>query len=62
MPAAIPNRIATQIRVNEIIYAKTKAIAKSENRNTNAQIEYFIKKGVEAYEKEYGAIKVSPED
>ncbi|MCC8078756.1 MAG: hypothetical protein LIO57_01655 [Oscillospiraceae bacterium] len=58
MPAAIPNRIATQIRINEEIYNKTKAIAKRESRNTNSQIEYFIKKGVEAYEAEHGVISL----
>ncbi len=58
MPASIPNRIATQIRVNEIAYKKTKYIAQQENRNTNAQIEYFIKKGIEAYEKANGSILI----
>lgn len=56
MPAAIPNRIATQIRINEEIYNKTKVIAKLESRNTNSQIEYFIKLGVEAYEKKHGSV------
>lgn len=58
MPAAIPNRIATQIRIDKNIYMKTKEIAKSENRNTNSQIEYFVRKGVEAYEKEHGSISL----
>lgn len=58
MPAAIPGRISTQIRINEEIYKKTKNIAKCENRNTNSQIEYFVKLGVEAYEKEHGAISL----
>lgn len=61
MPAPIPNRIATQIRIDKTIYGKTKEIAKSENRNTNSQIEYFVRKGVEAYEKEHGSISL-PED
>ena len=56
MPAAIPNRTATQIRVNEIVYQKIKWIASLENRNTNAQIEYFLKKAVESYEEEHGTI------
>lgn len=58
MPAKIPNRIATQIRINEEIYKKTKNIAKHESRNTNSQIEYFVKLGVEAYEKEHGIISI----
>lgn len=61
MPAPIPNRIATQIRINESVYKKTKYIAANESRNTNAQIEYFIKKGVEAYEREHGTITLSDE-
>ena len=61
MPAAIPNRIATQIRIDKDVYAKTREIAKSENRNTNSQIEYFVRKGVESYEKEHGPI-VFPSD
>lgn len=61
MPATIPGRISTQIRINEEIYKKTKNIAKHENRNTNSQIEYFVKLGVEAYEREHGVISL-PED
>lgn len=58
MPASIPGRISTQIRINEEIYKKTKIIAANEFRTTNAQIEYFMKKGVEAYEKEHGPISL----
>ena len=58
MPAPIPGRIARQIRINETAYRKAKYIAKQESRNTNAQIEYFVKLGVEAYEKEHGAISL----
>lgn len=61
MPAPIPGRIATQIRINETVYKKAKHIAKQESRNTNSQIEYFVKIGVEAYEKEHGAIILSDE-
>jgi len=56
MPKAIPNRRSTQIRVNETILNKTKYIAELENRNMNSQIEFFLKKGVERYEKENGVI------
>lgn len=58
MPAPIPGRIATQIRINEIAYKKTKYIAERESRATNSQIEYFVKLGVEAYEKEHGVISL----
>lgn len=62
MPAAIPGRVATQIRINEEIYKKTKYIAKNESRNTNSQIEYFLKLGVESYEKEHGTISLSEDE
>ena len=62
MPAAIPGRIATQVRLDEITYKKMKIIAKLENRNANSQLEYFMKKGVEAYEKEHGIISLPTED
>ena len=44
-----------------IFYEKTKIIAENEMRSVNAQIEYFIKKGVEAYEAEHGVISVQSE-
>lgn len=58
MPAPIPDRKTTQLRINETLYKKTKIIAVLENRNTNSQIEYFVRKGVEAYEKEHGSLSV----
>lgn len=58
MPAPIPDRVSTQIRVNEIVYKKTKYIATQESRNTNSQIEYFMKLGVETYEKNHGTISL----
>lgn len=54
-------KISTQMRYDEILYEKAKIIAEKEFRSINAQIEYFIKKGVEAYEKENGIILL-PED
>ena len=59
MPAPIPDRKTTQLRVNQTLYKKTKIIAVLENRNTNSQIEYFIRKGVEAYEAEHGEVSLS---
>lgn len=61
MPAAKPGRIATQMRYDETLYEKTKVIAASELRTVNAQIEYFIKRGVEAYEAEHGPISLPDE-
>ncbi len=58
MPAAIPNRVSMQLRINETLHAKTKKIAMLESRNTNSQIEYFVKLGVDAYEAKHGPISV----
>lgn len=58
---AYSNKIATQMRYDEVLYEKTKYIASQELRTINAQIEYFMKKGVEAYEKEHGVISL-PDD
>lgn len=55
------NKIATQMRYDETLYKKTKIIAENEMRTTNAQLEYFMKLGVESYEKEHGVILL-PED
>lgn len=52
-------KISTQMRYDEVLYEKTKIIAQCELRSLNAQIEYFIKTGVEEYEKKYGVINIS---
>jgi len=62
MPAAKPGKIATQMRYDEVLYAKTKIIAESEMRTVNAQVEYFMKKGIDAYEAEHGPIVLPDED
>lgn len=62
MPAAKPGKIATQMRYDEVLYAKTKVIAENEMRTVNAQMEYFMKKGIEAYEAEHGPISLPDED
>lgn len=55
-------KVATQMRYDEVLYEKTKIIAANEMRTTNAQIEYFMKIGVEAYEREHGPISLPGED
>ena len=62
MRMKIPNRKATQLRINETLLEKTRAIGVIENRNLNSQIEYFIKKGVEAFERENGTVPISSSD
>lgn len=47
---------AFQLRLNEDAHRKVKAIADKEFRSLNAQIEYFIYRGIAAYEREHGAI------
>lgn len=51
-------KISTQMRYDENLYEKVKIIAENELRSINAQIEYFIKKGVETYELEHGSISL----
>ena len=58
MRQSIPNRQKTQLRIDKILFEKTKIIAEAENRYLNSQIEYFIKKGIEAYERDNGSISV----
>ena len=55
-------KIASQMRYAEVLYEKTKIIVEKEFRSTNAQIEYFMKKGVEAYEAEHGPISLPREE
>jgi hypothetical protein len=55
-------KIASQMRYDEVLYEKTKIIVEKEFRSTNAQIEYFMKKGVEAYEAEHGPISLPREE
>ena len=55
-------KVATQMRYDADLYAKTSIIAEAELRSVNAQIEYFIKKGIEAYDIENGVIELKPED
>ncbi len=54
-------KIALQLRLDEKVHSKLKIIAEKELRSLNAQLEYFIKLGVESYEKEYGVIQSKEE-
>jgi len=58
MPAAIPGRIATQLRVDSDIHEKAAIIARREKRPLNSQYEYWITKGVEQYEAENGTVSI----
>lgn len=52
-------KIATQIRLDEVMYKKMKYISEKKLRSLNSQMEYFILKGIEEYEREYGVIQFS---
>ena len=50
------SKISTNFRIDEIVYKKTRVIAKKENRSINSQLEYFVIKEVREYEKMNGEI------
>jgi len=52
-------RVAMNFRIEEDLYEKVKIIAPKEKRSINGQMEYFISKGIEAYEKEHEEIPVA---
>ena len=54
-------KVILQIRLDEKTHSKTKVIAEKELRSLNAQMEYFILKGVEFYEKDQGSIDFGSE-
>ena len=54
-------KIALQLRLDEKAHSKLKIIAEKELRSLNSQLEYFIKQGIENYEKEFGII-ANPEE
>jgi len=56
MPPAIPDRIATQIRIDKKLYSVLKLIAQWEHRNLNAQIAYFLDVSAVKYLEKHGLI------
>ena len=61
MPNKVPGKSVSQVRIDETAYRKMKAIAERENRSTNSQLEYFVKKCVAEYEAQHGPI-ILPEN
>lgn len=59
MSAKDVSKVATQVRFNESTYNLLCRIAEEECRSINAQIEYFVKKGVEEYIQEHPFIDPS---
>ena len=50
------SKAAFQLRLDEDTHKKVKVIAEREFRSLNAQIEYFVCRGIAEYEKEHDAI------
>jgi len=50
-------KTASQIRLDDDLFEKIKIIAEKEYRTMNAQMEFFLQKDVEQYEKEHGVIR-----
>ena len=50
------SKVATQIRLDEDIHKKLKHISEKELRSLNAQMEYFIIRGIESFEEANGVI------
>lgn len=53
MPSDVPR---LTVRMEQELINKINMIAKKENRSTNQQINYILKKYIEQYEKENGRI------
>ncbi len=51
-------KVALQLRLDETTHKKIKVIAEKELRSLNAQLEYFISRGLQAYEKKDGVIQL----
>lgn len=51
------SRVALQVRFDESTHSKLKKLAEKELRSLNSQIEYFVIKGIQKYEKENGVIE-----
>ena len=52
------NKVALQVRLDEKVHAKLRIVAEEEVRSLNAQIEYFVIKGIQKYEQENGMIEL----
>ena len=50
------SKVALQIRLEENTHQKLKQIADEELRSLNAQLEYFVLKGIKEYELNHGQL------
>ena len=53
------SKVSTNFRLDEVLHDKTKIIASREKRSINSQMEYFVLKGIEEYEKTHEEIVLS---
>lgn len=53
-------KTSTNVRIDEITWAKLKIIAEREARSTNAQLELFLKAAVAKYEADHGPVFPRP--
>ena len=51
-------KYTTTLRIQEEIYEKLRHVSSCEHRSINSQMEYFILKGIEQYEKGNGVISL----
>lgn len=51
-------KVALQLRLDETTHKKLKVIAETELRSLNAQLEYFISRGLQDYEEKNDAIQL----
>ncbi|WP_283618515.1 hypothetical protein [Flavonifractor plautii] len=56
------NRVQTGLRIEEMTYAKAKAICTAEHRSLNNLVEYALQQYISSYEKEHGSIQIQPDD
>ena len=49
-------KVSLQLRLDTAAHAKIKTIAEYEERTINSQIEYFLKRSIEQYERENSII------
>lgn len=52
------SKVQFTLRLDPILYAKIKIIAKEDNRSLTNTLEYIIKLKIKAYENQYGKIQL----
>ena len=55
------SRYRTELRLDPALADKLQRVAANESRSMNAQIEYYIRCGIEEYERKHGKIETQEE-